>query len=405
METIDTLVIGAGQAGIAMSEHLGARGVPHLVLEKKRIAESWRSARWDSLVANGPAWHDRFPNRTFEGIDPDAFPPKEMVADYFVAYAEQISAPVRCGVEVRSLHRNADGRGFRAETSQGPIAARNVVVATGAFQKPLMPQLVPQDIVPTQIHSHGYRNPSQLPEGAVLVVGAGSSGTQIADELQRAGRKVYLSVGPHNKPPRRYRGKDFVWWLGALGYWAMKAPHPGMEHITIAVSGAYGGKTIDFRKLAHDGMTLLGRVEACKDGILEIAGDLKLNLQRGDADYLSVLDQADAYAKEKDLDMPLEPEARAKTPDPDCVTSPLLSLDLKEAGITSIIWATGYVPDYSWVKIDAFDEKGKPRHERGVCTIPGLYFLGLPWLSNRSSSFIWGVWNDAKYLSEKLTNT
>jgi putative flavoprotein involved in K+ transport len=405
MEDIDTLVIGAGQAGIAMSEHLGAMGVPHRVLEKSRIAESWRTARWDALVANGPAWHDRFPNRKFEGIDPDAFPPKEMVADYFVAYAEQIKAPIHCGVEVKTLRQDADGKGFVAETSQGTIAARKVVVATGAFQKPLMPKLVPHEIVAKQIHSHGYRNPGQLPEGAVLVVGAGSSGAQIADELQRGGRKVYLSVGPHNKPPRRYRGKDFVWWLGALGYWAMRTPHPGMEHITIAVSGAYGGKTIDFRKLAHEGMTLVGRVETCKAGVLEIAGDLRQNLARGDADYNTVLDQADAYAQENGLDMPLEPEARAITPDPDCVINPVLSLDLKKAGITSIIWATGYVPDYSWVKIDAFDEKGRPRHERGVSVVPGLYFLGLPWLSNRSSSFIWGVWNDAKYLSEKLTNS
>jgi putative flavoprotein involved in K+ transport len=401
-EQVETLVIGAGQAGIAMSEHLGAHGLPHLVVEKSRIAESWRTARWDALVANGPAWHDRFPNREYEGIDPDAFPPKEMVADYLAAYAGQISAPVRCGVEVKSLRRDENGGGFQAETPQSVIAAKRVVVATGAFQKPLMPQIVPQDIVPVQIHSHAYRNPGQLTPGAVLVVGAGSSGTQIADELQRAGRKVYLSVGPHNKPPRRYRGKDFVWWLGALGYWAMKTPHPGMEHITIAVSGAYGGKTIDFRKLAHEGMMLVGRVEACRDGVLAIAGDLRQNLQRGDDDYNAVLDQADAYAKAQGLDMPLEPEARAVTPDPGCVINPLSSLDLKKAGITSIIWATGYVPDYSWVKLDAFDEKGRPRHERGVSVVPGLYFLGLPWLSNRSSSFIWGVWNDAKHLADTI---
>lgn len=405
METIDTLVIGAGQAGIAMSEHLHDKGVPHLVLEKKRIAESWRTARWDALVANGPAWHDRFPNRKFENIDQDAFPPKEMVADYFVAYAEQIKAPVRCGVEVKALRRNADGKGFSAETSDGEIAARNVVVATGAFQKPVMPKLVPETVVATQIHSHGYRNPGQLPQGAVLVVGAGSSGTQIADELQRAGRKVYLAVGPHNKPPRRYRGKDFVWWLGALGYWAMKTPHPGMEHITIAVSGAYGGTTIDFRRLALEGMTLIGRVESCDNGVIGIADDLRHNLDRGDADYFSVLDQADAYAAAQGLDFPLEPEARVMAPDSDSITNPLRSLDLQQAGITSIIWATGYEPDYAWVKMDAFDAKGRPRHERGVSVVPGLYFLGLPWLSNRSSSFIWGCWHDAKHLSEVITKT
>lgn len=402
VEQVGTLVIGAGQAGIAMSEHLGSRGVPHLVVEKARIAEHWRTARWDSLVANGPAWHDRFPNRTFSDVDGEAFAPKEKVADYFVDYAEQIKAPVRCGVEVKALYRSANGMGFRAETSTGVIEASNVVCATGPFQKPLIPTVVPPETGLMQIHSNAYRNPGQLPDGAVLVVGAGSSGVQIADELQRSGRKVYLSMGPHNKPPRRYRGHDFVWWLGVLGHWDMKTPHPGMEHVTIAVSGAYGGKTVDFRQLAADGMVLLGRAGACKDGVLQVAPDLKANFERGDADYLSVLDAADAYARAHKLDLPEEPEARKLGPLPDCVANPLLQLDLKQAGISSIIWATGYALDFSWVKLDAFDEKGRPRHERGVSVVPGLYFLGLPWLSRRASSFIWGVWHDAKYLAEQI---
>ena len=209
-QEVEVLVVGAGQAGLAMSEHLSNCGVPHLVLERHRIAERWRSERWDSLVANGPAWHDRFPDLEFPDLDPDAFAPKEQVADYFVAYAEKIAAPVRCGVEVTSVRRNAGKAGFRVETSDGTIDARFVVVATGPFQRPVIPPVIPGDAGLPQIHSSAYRNPEQLPDGNVLVVGAGSSGVQIADELRQSGRGVFLSVGPHDRPPRRYRGRDFV---------------------------------------------------------------------------------------------------------------------------------------------------------------------------------------------------
>lgn len=401
-EKVDTLVVGGGQAGLAMSEHLSRCGVPHLVLERHRIAERWRSERWDSLVANGPAWHDRFPGMEFPDIDPDAFAPKEKVADYLVAYAQMISAPIRCGVEVKDVRKNLGRRGFRVETSAGLIEADNVVAATGPFQRPVIPTVIPETAGVAQLHSSAYRNPGQLPEGAVLVVGAGSSGVQIADELLRAGRRVYLSVGPHDRPPRAYRGRDYCWWLGVLGKWDAQAREPGMEHVTIAVTGAHGGQTVDFRRLAAQGITLVGRTESHRDGVVTFAPDLADNLAKGDANYMSLLDEADAYIVRNGLDLPDEPGARKIEPDPPCVTRPILELNLAEAGIGSIIWATGFSVDFSWLKVEAFDENGRPKHQRGVSVEPGIYFLGLPWLSRRASSFIWGVWHDARYLADHI---
>ena len=385
-----------------MSEHLSNCGVPHLVLERHRIAERWRSERWDSLVANGPAWHDRFLGMEFSS-DPDGFPGKEEVADYFAAYAEKIAAPIRCGVEVTEVQRNVGRPGFSVETSDGVIEANSVVAATGPFQRPVIPAVIPEDSGIIQIHSNAYKNPEQLAAGAVLVVGAGSSGTQIAAELLGAGKRVTLSVGPHNRPPRRYRGIDFVWWLGVLGKWEAQFADSGKEHVTIAVSGANGGHTVDFRRLGAKGMTLVGRTESYEGGVLTFAPDLRDNLALGDANYLSVLDEADAYAVRNGLDLPDDPDARKIEPDPDCVTNPLLELNLAEAGISSIIWATGFAVDFSWLKVDAFDERGRPKHQRGISAEPGIYFLGLPWLSRRGSSFIWGVWHDAKFLADQIS--
>ena len=398
----NTLVVGGGQAGLAMSEHLREHGVPHLVFERHRIAERWRSGRWDSLVANGPAWHDRFPGMDFADADPDGFVPKEKVADYFVDYARMIDAPIRCGVEVRRVRRLPGRPSFEIETSEGVCEALNVVAATGPFQLPVIPRLVPTIAGVEQIHSSAYRNPRQLPEGAVLVVGAGSSGVQIAEELLHAGKRVYLSVGPHDRPPRAYRDRDFCWWLGVLGKWDAVAPGPDTEHVSIAVSGSDGGRTVDFRRLASRGMTLTGRTRAFENGKLIFSSDLAQNLAHGDAYYLSLLDEADAYVVRNGLDLPEEPEARRTLPDPECVSNPITELDLTGAGVTSIVWATGYAVDYSWLEVDVLDGAGKPRQQRGVSVEPGIYFLGLPWQMRRGSSFIWGVWHDAKYLADRI---
>ena len=397
---VNSVIVGAGQSGLAMSAHLRNHCIDHVVLERDSIAERWRNARWDSLVMNGPAWHDRFPALRFNS-DPNGFPSKDEVTRYFEDFAKQIQAPIHCGVEVISTTARPDG-GYQVETSNGNIHADHVIAATGPFQIPVIPSIVPDGAV-SQMHSFDYQNPQQLQDGAVLVVGAGSSGAQIATELLESGRKVYLSIGTHDRPPRSYRGKDFVWWLGALGKWRMRSPPLGKKHVTIAVSGVNGGETVDFRKLADRGMILLGRTEAYESGVISIADDLTKNITSGDANYLELLSEADAYIDLHGLDLPAEENARIIGPDPDCMKTPIRQIDLSQKGIKTIIWATGYGQDFSWLKVDVFDVEGKPLHDRGVAKVDGIYFLGLPWLSMRGSSFIWGVWEDAKHLAAQIS--
>lgn len=401
-EKTDTIVVGGGQAGIAMSEHLSKAGVSHLVLERDRIAERWRTCRWDSLVANGPAWHDRFPGMTFDTISPDDFATKDQVAEYLERYAKSFGGPIRTGVEVTGVSRLAGKPGFAVATSAGDLQASRIVVATGPFQRPVIPAIAPDRDGLQQLHSTDYKNPSQLTDGAVLVVGAGSSGAQIADELCKSGRKVFLSVGPHDRPPRKYRGRDFCWWLGLLGGWDKPAIEKGSEHVTIAVSGADGGRTVDFRQMAGEGIVLLGSTTSFRGDDVEFSPDLVENIEIGDSNYFALLDAADAFVEQQGLDLPKDPEARNLPPDPECMLRPIRELNLIEAGITSIIWATGFTVDYAWLDLDVLDERGSPIHHRGISAEPGAYFLGLPWLSRRGSSFIWGVWHDAKYIADHI---
>jgi len=400
VERIPTLVIGGGQAGLTMSHRLKQRDLPHLVLERNRIAERWRSERWDGLRFQFPNWSVRLPDFAFPHHDPDGFSASNDILDYITAYAAFVAPPIRCGVEVTKLRR-ADNARFIAEISDGTIEADNVVVATGPYQRAVIPALR-ESIKLFQVHASRYANPETLPGGAVLVVGAGASGAQIAEELLRAGRRVYLSVGRHTRLPRRYRGRDLIWWLRDMGVDQTPVELRGPSRLLPVISGAHGGDTIDFRRFAEQGVTLLGRIAAARDGVLEIAPDLAESLANGDATYAVFLDRADAHVAAAKLDMPLDPAASAVRPDPACVTEPLLSLDLGAHHITSVIWATGYGVDFGWIDIPVLNPQGEPVHRHGISQVPGLYFLGLQWLSRMSSSFLSGVGDDAAVLADHI---
>jgi putative flavoprotein involved in K+ transport len=402
VEHIHTLIIGGGQAGLVMSHRLKDRGLPHLVLERHRIGERWRSERWDGLRFQFPNWSVRLPDFPFPHADPDGFATSGEILDYIDAYAAFVAPPIRCGVAVTALRRRDGVAGFIAETSDGAIEADNVVVATGPYQRPVMPAPLGNHINVFQLHAGRYLNPEQLPPGAVLVVGSGASGAQIAEELLRARRRIYLSVGRHTRLPRRYRGRDLTWWFNALGLFQMTPEQRGPIRAHPAISGAYGGRTVDFRRFAAEGVTLLGRVEAAHEGVIDVAANLAESLANGDAIYSTFLDMADAHVERHALDMPEDPTARAVLPDPSCVVELLRRLDIGAAGIGAVIWATGYGVDFGWIDIPVLDAGGAPLHRHGITEVPGLYFIGLQWLSKMSSSFLSGVGDDAAVLADHI---
>jgi len=396
-ERVETLVIGGGQAGLAISHHLGRHGLPHLVLERGRVGERWKSERWDGLKFQFPNWSVRLPDFPFRHDDPDGFADLGAIVNFIDAYAAFVAPPIRCGVEVTRLSR--DGAIFLARTSAGTIEAKNVVVATGPYQRAIMPDLLRDEPELFQVHASHYLNPEQLPAGAVLVVGAGASGAQIAEELLRAGRRVFLSVGQTTRLPRRYRGHDLVWWFEQLGIFNKLPEERGPIRVYPAITGAYGGHTIDYRRFAADGVTLLGRVASARERVLDIAPGLAKSLAEADLYQAAFFDMADEHARTHCLDLPEEPTARAQLPEPPCVTQPIRRLDLRAETINGVIWATGYGVDFGWIDIPAFDAAGHPLQHRGISNVPGLYFLGLQWMSRMASSFMSGVGDDAAVLA------
>jgi putative flavoprotein involved in K+ transport len=402
IERVETLIVGAGQAGLAMSHMLSRRGRPHLVLERHRIAERWRTERWKGLRFQFPNWSVRLPDFPFPHTDPEAFATSGEIVNFICAYADFIAAPIRCGVTVLALRCHGGASGFVAETSDGPFQAANVVVATGPYQRPIIPSRLQDAVGIFQMHASRYSEPNQLPPGAVLVVGSGASGVQITEELLRAGRRVYLSVGRHRRMPRRYRGRDLIWWLSALGLDQTPVEKRGPDKSLPLITGAYGGHTIDFRQLAAQGIVLLGRLASARDGAIDIAPDLAASLAHGDAAYTAFLDMVDAHVERHDLDLPEDPAARAVQPDPPCIAESLRRLDLHAAGVSAVVWATGYGVDFDWIDLPVLDARGEPVHCQGITDVPGLYFLGLQWLSKMNSSFLAGVGDDAARLAEYI---
>ncbi len=396
-ERIETVIIGGGQAGLTISHCLTRLGRPHVVLERHRIAERWRTERWDSLRFQFPNWSMRLPDFPYTGDDPDSYAPRDDVVRFIEAYAAFIQAPIRTGVEVRALRRVPNG--FLLEAGDSTIEARNVAIATGPYQRPAIPPAATGLGRVVQMSASDYRNPGQVPPGGVLVVGAGASGCQIAEELMRAGRTVFLSVGPHRRVPRRYRGRDIIWWIAELGMDDAIADAESARKPPLLISGAYGGETIDLRRYAARGMVLLGRLQDARDGIVSFAPDLERTLAAGDDSFASFIAAADAHVARTGLALPRDTVA---VTEPVPAADPILTLDLRTAGIGTAIWATGYRYDFGWVDIDIFTPAGDPIHRRGVTNVPGAYFLGLPFLHKTKSSFMSGVGEDAAYLAEQI---
>ncbi len=403
-ERVETLIIGGGQAGLTMSHMLSKRGRPHLVVERARVAERWRSERWDGLHFQFPNWSIKLPDFPYAGGDPEGFATKQEVLRYIEAYADFVKPPLRTGVEVKRLRRGSNGDGFVADTSAGQIESDNVVVATGPYQRSKTPDLLRDQKDLFQVHAANYSNPDQLPPGAVLVVGSGASGAQITEELMRAGRRVFLSVGRHRRVPRRYRGRDLMWWLYALGRDKMTAEERGPDRLLPLITGAYGGHTVDLRQYAADGATLLGHLSGASDGVLQFADDIAENIRQGDLTYKMFLAMADAHVASAGLDMPTDTQAHQKLSDPRDIAAACSQLDLRAANVNAVIWATGYALDFSWIDMPAIRPDGEPIHHHGVADIPGLYFIGLQWLSKMMSSFLSGVGDDAARLAEHIAH-
>jgi putative flavoprotein involved in K+ transport len=401
----EVAVIGAGQAGLSLSKLLTEEGVDHVLLERETIAHEWRTGRWDNFTLVTPNWQCRLPGWVYDADDPNGFMTREQVHRFVTDYARSFDAPVVEGVEVTGLSQTDDG--YSLSTTLGTVTADRVVIATGGYHTPIVPPYADQ--LPTgigQLHSSQYRNSAELPDGAVLVVGSGQSGAQIAEDLHLDGRKVHLAVGGAPRCARFYRGKDCIEWLHDMGIYDIPVTtHAGglakRESTNHYLTGRDGGRDIDLRSFATQGMELYGRLTGFSGTELSFAPTLAASLDHADAVADSIKNDIDAYIERAGIDAPTE--ARY-TPVWQPAVEPSV-LDLEEAGITSIVWSIGYHADYSWVNVGVFDGHGHPTHQRGVSPAPGLYFLGLPWLYSWGSGRFAGIERDARFLAEQIVST
>ena len=385
-----------------MSYCLRERGREHIILERSRIANRWYSERWDSLFFQFPNWSLRLPGFAYAGPDPDGFAHWPQIARFIEDYARFIDAPIRCGANVSSVREGSRPGQFLIETEDTQFLTSHVVMATGPFQRPAVPACsadFPASIF--QVHASDYRNPNQLPAGAVLVVGSGASGGQIAEELYQDGRKVFLSVSRHRRVPRRYRGRDVLWWLLALGRMDTRIDSfPGRRKPpSLVITGVNGGHDIDVRRFAADGVTVLGRLLGAADGKIAFAPDSEPILAEADQAYADFKRDADAHGRAEGLDLP---EDEPADPAPAAPLPTISTLDLATAGIAAVVWGTGYGYDFGWVKLPIFDAGGAPVQDRGVTRCAHAYFLGLHWMHTFKSGVFFGVGDDAAYLAEYI---
>jgi putative flavoprotein involved in K+ transport len=397
------IIIGGGHAGLSISHCLKERGIDHLIFEKERLGQSWRTKRWDSFCLVTPNWQCRLPGFHYSGNDPEGFMKRDEIIAYIEAYAQSFQPPVREGVNVSRLAQDEAGR-FVVSTSIGDYLADQVVVATGGYQVPSVPRIAERlPATVSQMLSSDYKNPGLIGPGEVLVVGSGQSGCQIAEDLHLAGRRVHLCVGGAPRTARRYRGKDVVAWLHEMGYYDKPIhEHPLKERVRAKanhyVTGRDGGRDIDLRKLATEGMKLYGRLKDINGTLLKFSEDLKQNLDQADAVAESIKNTIDKFIESAGVGAPTEERYRPVW-EP---STQVLELDYLAAGIRTVIWSVGYRTDYGWIEIPIFDGKGYPTHQRGVTTVPGLYFLGLPWQYTWGSGRFSGVARDATFLADYM---